>query len=264
MFCEKCGKEIMDEAKYCASCGCAVPTEDNATVKAQDDVSEPLKDNTVESVASQEENDDVAEEILPNFTSHGTTTEVTKKKFVFSKKLIIIIAAVVAVLIAVGIIVGNSISLNKYKDKLESTYSSMKIGAQVAEEYAALQSKVWYNSISELSSTETDKYTMDEYGWYYSDFNDALSAFYEGESSNYDVVSINVSTVELRMLELKDCPSKFEEEYKALKDLYVAYSELTDLVVGDSSYSYNSFSEALDEAKSNYKSALSSARLILE
>ena len=66
------------------------------------------------------------------------------------------------------------------------------------------------------------------------------------------------------MSELKDCPEKFEDEYRALKEMYVAYSNLTDLVVGSSSYSLNTFSEALESAKADYKSALSSAKLLLE
>ena len=262
-YCEKCGKELADEVKFCMACGCAVKTAENEKETVTEVITEPIEDKTG-SIILQEENDEVTNDTVTNSTSEDNGTADTKKKFIISKKLIIIIAAVVAVLLVVGIIISNSVSLNKYKEKLESTYDSMTYGAEIAEQYATLESKVWYNSINNKSSTETDKYTKDEDGYYYSDFNDALSEFYNGEMLNYSLIETSVSAMQRNMSELKDCPSKFEDEYEALKELYIAYSELTDLVVGYSSYSYNTFSDALEEAKSNYKSARSSTRLLLD
>lgn len=154
--------------------------------------------------------------------------------------------------------------LNWTKTKCKFRYSSITYGAERAESYASLESKVWRNCIYKQSSTETDKYTKNGYGLYYSDFNDALSNFYVGESLTYSAVASNVTIVDGYMSELKDCPKKFENEYKALKELYIAYSDITDLVVGNSSYSWNTFNETLESAKSDYKSALSSAKLLLE
>ncbi len=263
-FCQNCGKELTEEMKFCATCGCEILNENESTEKAQDGDLEQLGGDASVPVASQEENNKIVNETEDSAAVQGKTNVADKIKFAFTKRNIIIIAAAIVVLVVVGIIVGNSISLNKYEEKLESTYDSMTYGAQIAEKYATLESKVWYNCINKKSSSETDKYTKNDYGSYYSDFNDALTEFYIGENRNYDLVELSVSAMQRSMLELKECPSKYEDEYNALKELYVAYSELTDLVVGDSSYSYNTFSKALEEAKSNYKNALSSAKLVLE
>ena len=66
------------------------------------------------------------------------------------------------------------------------------------------------------------------------------------------------------MSELKDYPSKYEDEYKAIKEMYKSYSTLTDLVLGDTSYSYNSFKEALNNSISDFKSAKMDAKALFE
>ncbi len=250
-FCQKCGKEITDEALFCGSCGTAVGN--NIAIEEND-----LQ------VTSEIENDEGTETIKEEVTPIVVEAPHVKKKFVFSKLTVIIIAAVLVVCVGVGAIIAKNISLNKYEEKLSNAYSNMIYGAEQAEKYATLQSKVWRNCIYENKSSETDKYTKDEYGWFYDDFNDALSKFYEGESLTYSIVDLNVLSTNTYMSELKDCPKQFEEEYKALKELYVAYSDMTELVIGSSSYSCTSYNDALNEAKSNYKTALSSTRLLLE
>ena len=243
-FCQKCGKELLDEVKFCDACGTAV----EVVIENQDAVAE----NTTEDVTETEA---VAEEKVV----------VSPLKKVFSSKKIMVVAAgAIAVLVIVGILIGNAISLNKYEDKMEKAYDTMVSSAADAEKYCSLQSKVWRNSIYEQSNTETDKYTKDENGRFYSDFNDALGSFYDGEGLLYLSVSLSISDVDNYMSELKKAPKKFEEEYAALKQLYVAYSDLADLVIGTSSYSLNSFNDALESAKSSYKSAESSARLVLK
>lgn len=261
-FCQNCGKEIIEGAKFCNSCG--------SPVEAVEPQVEGEKETTEIDLASQET--EVAEGVsadLPQTDNVDTNSEAivpvkSKKQIKMTKTTWIIVAAVaVAIVIAIVSIV-NSVKLNNYKTILENAYSSMSYGAEQAESYCSLQSKVWRNCIMQDSSIETDKYTKNEYGSYYSDFNDALEKFYTGEYLTHSTVSSNVDTVNGYMSELKDCPEKFEDEYRALKEMYVAYSDLTDLVVGSSSYSLNTFSEALESAKADYKSALSSAKLLLE
>lgn len=256
-FCSKCGEEIADDVKFCNHCGAklevleetsttektVIETENIATPEAKDSSTTLNEDaNTVEAGAPVKE----------------------KKKFVFTKQLGVIAAAALVVLIVAGIIIGNVINTNKYKNLIEETYSTMKLGAEKAEDYASLESKVWRNCIYEQESTETDKYTQNEYGRFYSDFNDALSSFYAGESLNYSLISLNVTSVNNSMSDLKDCPKKYEDEYDALKQLYISYSDLTKLVVGNTSHSLNSFSDALNTAIEEYNSDLSAARLVLE
>lgn len=250
-FCEKCGHELNDE-KFCPSCGNAVPADEAAAENVA------ATENTAAAAP--------AEEAVPAPVAQTPSEEIPagKKKINLSKKMMAIIAAVVVVLGVIGIIIGNAVSTNKYKKTLEQAYNDITNCAEYAESYASLQSKVWYNCIYEKSSYETDEYTKDDSGRYYDDFNDALRSFYSGEAAKYNLVKLYSASSDAFMSELKDGPAKYEDEYAALKELYVAASKLSDLVVGTSSYSYNTFNEALDSAKSEYKSALSAAKLIFE
>ena len=54
------------------------------------------------------------------------------------------------------------------------------------------------------------------------------------------------------------------DKYKAIKEMYKSYSTLTDLVLGDTSYSYNSFKEALNNSISDFKSAKMDAKALFE
>lgn len=227
-FCSKCGKQLSDEIMFCDACGARVESVDvttNANIKANS-VKKPNK-----------------------------------------KKLVIIAIALVALIVA-GTVAGITISNNnaeteieEYEDSLEETYELMITGAEKAEDYCSLKSKVWRNCIYENDDYETNKYTKDSYGWFYDDFNDALWAFEEGESLVYNAISDNKTEVDELIDDLKDYPDELEDEYKAIKELYVAYSEMVDLAIGDSTYSWNTFSEALENAKSDFKSAKSSAEV---
>lgn len=243
-YCSNCGKEIMDEAKFCDGCGASIEIL-NTQLENENITPESV-------IATQEE-----------ATINSGNMIIKSKKSKIGKLLAIIIPAAVISLMIVVISIVNGFKLNKYETTLVETYNTMVQGAEQAESYASLESKVWRNCIMQSASTETDKYTKNEYGNYFSDFNDALQKFHTGEYLTYSEVSANVDVVNNYMAELKDCPDKFEEEYRALKEMYVAYSDLTDLVVGDSSYSCNSFSDALEAAKSNYKTAKSAASLMI-
>lgn len=255
-FCQNCGKQLADEAKFCDTCGAAAAIDESVEL-SNESAENASAETTVETadIDATSENAVAAEEAQ---ASEG------KKKFVFSKKLCILGGGVLAALIIAAIVIWNVVSLNQYKEKLEQAYESMVYGAELAEDYATLESKVWRNCIYEEDSSETDIYTKDLNGNFYEDFNDALTIFYFGERDNYDTISENVAIVSGYMSELKDCPKKLEDEYKALKELYVAYSDMTDLAVGNSSYSWNTFNEALGNARANYKNALSSAKLLIE
>lgn len=246
-YCEKCGKEILDEAKFCGECG----TQCGEQVVTDDGM-----------LYNTEKNAETEAEISTAFNGTQTANEnVPKKK---SKKGLIILAVVVILAIITAVVSVYVYSMYTYNKTLENVYEEMCDGAKYAEEYCSLQSKVWRNCIYEDDSYETDKYTKDANGKFYDDFNDAILSFYEGEKNKYNLVKYSIDDVEEGMAELKDCPSKYEDEYKALKEMYVAYSDLTDLVVGDSSYSCNTFGEALESAKSEFKSAKSSAKLLIE
>ncbi len=234
-FCENCGRSAEDNILVCDICGSPF---DN----------QPNNENLI----------------------NGTAT---KKKQINKKH--VIIAVILVISIAVGTVAGVVINnkqkemdriqqnLMEYEDNLEEVYELMIFGGEKAEKYCSLKSKVWYNCICEEDSYETNIYTKDKYGRFYSDFNDALSSFALGERVKYDGICDNKKEVDKYIKDLKDYPEEFEDEYKAIKELYVAYSDMVDLAIGNSSYSYKSFSEALKNIKADFKSAKASAQTIV-
>lgn len=249
-FCKNCGKEIAEDAIFCDGCG----------TKIEEIIEE------AQTVESEETTQEVAEQTQSEELEQVQVKAKKSLKDIFTKKVIAIIAsAAVLVGVLAGVVV-NTTKMNKYKDLLEKTYTEMCESGDRAEKYCSLQSKVWYNCICENDSIETDKYTKYKKGsweYFYDDFNDALQKFYEGESLTHSLVSLESGIIDSYMAKLKDCPKKFEDEYNALKALYVAYSPLAELVIGDSSYSYNTFSDALEIAKTDFKSAKSQAQMYL-
>ncbi|MBQ8267262.1 MAG: zinc ribbon domain-containing protein [Clostridia bacterium] len=268
MFCEKCGNEIANESKFCPSCGAANA---NATQQEEALVNQNTEPQTQESPVQEEAVAPEASVITENappvyqapFQEQKETVQDKINKIGKTKVLAIGGAALVALVVIIAVII-SSISSASYKGKLEEAYTEIQTAAEYAEDYASLESKVWRNCIYENESYETDEYTQDDYGYFHDDFNDALSEFYSGEYLTYSMVNSKTTTINNLMSELKNPPSKFKDEYQALRELYVAYSDMADLVIGDSSYSLNSFTEALDNAKATYKNALSDARSYLE
>ncbi len=280
-FCYNCGKEIKENEKFCSSCGAAVTVE-KTTVEVETvdaTVTEPVV-TTIDKPVTQEvvaEMPVAQETVTPIPVVQETSAPMpiqqtigveTKPKKKLNKKLIILISVITAVAITIAIILGvlsNSGSdSGDYKDDLEEAYELISTTAEEAESYCSLQSKVWRNCIMETDSYETDKYTKSSYGYFYDDFNTALYAFYSGESETRELIESNNEKIDEIMSDLKDAPEKYEEEYKAIREMYVAYSELADLVVGDSTYSWTTFDNALEDAKSNYKEAKSAAKVLIE
>lgn len=253
MFCEKCGNELNPNAKFCVGCG--APNLAFKEPEAANDTQEPT--NTTEENAN-------TPQINTTETAPPSTPIMSDKTKKLLPKIIIPVIAVVLVFAIIIIVAISSLIKNGiYSSKMTKAYDKITEAADIAEDYATLETKVWRNSIYKDENWETDKYTKNDYGSFHSDFNDALSEFYIGESYNYDLVKTATEEIDTLMIELKKCPSKFEDDYETLKELYVAYSNLADLVIGDSNYSYNTFSEALEDAKSDYKSAESDAKIAI-
>ena len=254
-YCPQCKTWESDIAAYCPRCGSFLQSSDMEKTDYfaynGNPSFPPNTQNSPESVAPQ------LDSAIPVISTETPELPSGKKK-----KTIIILAVVLSVCMVLGvvsIVVVNSIKkekeLEKYKKLLDETYEEICDNAKKAESYATLESKVWRNCIYENESYETDKYTKNEYGRFYDDFNTALLSFYIGESSTHNSVEGNDEHIKESMSELKDCPQKYEEEYKILKKLYTSYSTLADFVLGDSSYSWTTFNEALENAKSDFKTA---------
>ena len=145
-----------------------------------------------------------------------------------NKKWLLPIVAVLVIVLTISII--SSFKRKAYKEDLETTVTSIMRYAVEAEEGALLIHDVWMNAIYEDRDSRTDKYTR-PYGYFVSDFNIALTNLFKDDMFSAKTYILNEAAERMKsqVLELKDVPSGFEEEYEACKKLYNAYADLTKL-----------------------------------
>lgn len=226
LLCEECGTELPDGIDACPNCGCPI--------SAQEEVAE-------ESPQKVE------------------VTAVKLQPIAANTKKYIVIAVVAVLAIIAAIFIGNNVKQNKlaeeeaqrkeaYVSNLETASFTMLLGAIEAEEAGNLIKKVWYNSIYEKRDTETDKFTRPK-GWWVDDFNDALRNLFADSDFRATISSIeaNQDTVSGLMKKLKNPPEEYEDAYDAIKDLYDAYTKLTNLATNPSG-NLQSFSENFNAA----------------
>lgn len=226
VVCEECGTEIPDGADACPNCGCPVPAEEETVDEAPQKV-------------------EVTAVNLPKMNRNA-------KKYG-------IIACVAVLAIVMALFVGNKMKEQKlaeeaaqrsadYASTLETASYTMLLGAIEAEEAGNLIKSVWYNAIYEESDSKTDKYTRPN-GWWVSDFNDALGNLFSDASFISTVSSIesNQELVAGLMKDLKNPPEEYEDAYDAIKELYDAYTALTNLATNPTG-SLQTFSQNFNEA----------------
>lgn len=208
VICEECGYEIPFGMDSCPNCGCPVSVEDTH----YDDTPQKVELTSVN---------------LPRI----------KKKT--RSYLIIGVIAIVVVIIAV--FAGSYIHQRneeaeaariseEYGENLETASHTMLLGAAEAEDAGNLIRSVWYNSIHEERDSVTDKYTRPN-GYFVSDFNVAIANLLSDSDFQATISSIraNQDTVADLMRALTNPPEEYEEAYSAIRDLYAAYTDLTNL-----------------------------------
>lgn len=237
IFCGECGVEVPQGMEACLNCGCPV----------ENDVETPQKVEVT-----------------------GVSLPKRKK----NKKLFVIIAIVVVVLLGAGLIVGNIIHQKKlaeearmkeeYLEKLELASYTMLVGAAEAEDAGNLIKSVWFNSIYEESDPTTDKYTRPN-GYFYDDFNDALSLLFFDDDFivQLDTIEANQEEVAKLMKDLKNPPEEYEDAYDALKKYYEAYTNLTNLAINPSG-SLTTFSENFNTADTEVLNCYNTMQLYIE
>ena len=246
--CPECGKEISDKAIVCPQCGKTVACVDPAPEEAKPVICEECGAEIPEGAAA-----------CPNcgnpVLSDAETTEETPQKVEVTavnlpkikkdtKKRIIITVAVIVLAIA-ALFAGKSIKdkqtadrlaaeaaqrSQEYASTLETASYTMLLGAGSAERACNLIKSVWYNAIFEERDSETDPYTR-PYGYFVSDFNDALSNLFSDSSfsSLISTIETNQESTASLMKELRNPPEEYVEAYEAAKELYAAYKDLTNL-----------------------------------
>lgn len=242
ILCEECGTAVPDGMDACPNCGCPVST----------------------SVKSVEEAPQKVEVTAVNLPAMNKNT----KKYV-----VIAITAVLVLIIA--LFAGSKIKEQKlakeaakrsenYADTLETASFSMLLGALEAEEAGNLIKSVWYNAIYEERDSKTDKYTRPK-GWWVDDFNEALSNLFSDTSFKSKISSIesNQELVKGLMKDLKNPPAEHEDAYDAIKELYDAYTALTNLVTNPSG-SLTTFSQNFNEADTKVANCYDAMKLYID
>jgi len=220
-MCEECGTYIPRDSMECPNCGC------------------PLSEKAI--------GEDAAQKV------EVTAVNLQIKK---STKKYAVIAVVAVVLIAVIAMIVSGVSKRKaiaqYSVNLEVVSNEMLQGAAKAENACNLIRDVWRNSIYEERDSETDKYTLDIYGDFYEDFNDALNNLFSDTDFLVDIYYIEYASQESvaeLMKELKSPPEEYEDAYEAVKECYDAYLKLTNLAI-DPQGSLQTFSSSFNAADS--------------
>lgn len=166
-----------------------------------------------------------------------------------------IVGGVVAGIIIAVLILGaakyvyDMYARDSYKAKVEACAYTMIEGASDAETACNKIVAVWNNSIWGVEDDETDKYTIDSYGYFYDDFNDALDNLFSDEAFVADLkdINLNLQDVNTRMKELQNPPKGCEQLHTAFMDFYDEYFILVNCAM-DPSGSLNSYSEKFSNA----------------
>lgn len=241
LLCEECGTEIPEGVDACLNCGCPVPTK---------------------------------EEVVEEAPQKVEVTAVNLPKMKKNTKKYVIIACVAVLAIIIALFVGNKVKEQKlaeeaaqrsanYASTLETASFTMLLGAIEAEETGNLIKSVWYNAIYEEYDSETNKYTRPN--GYFVDFNDALSNLFSDYDFSSKVSSIesNQELVAGLMKDLKNPPEEFEEAYEAVKELYDAYTALTNLATNPTG-SLTTFSQNFNEADTEVANCYDTMELYID
>jgi type II secretory pathway pseudopilin PulG len=242
VLCEECGTEIPDGVDACSNCGCPVATQEEAVKEAPQKV-------------------EVTAVNLPKMTRN------TKKY------IVIAVVAVLAVIIA--LFVSKNVKEKKlaeeaaqrsanYASTLETASYTMLLGAIEAEKAGNLIKSVWYNAIYEERDSKTDKYTRPNGRWV-DDFNVALGNLFSDSSFRSTISSIesNQDLVAGLMKDLKNPPEEYEDAYDAIKELYDAYTALTNLVTNPSG-SLTTFSQNFNTADTEVANCYDAMKLYID
>lgn len=215
--CGKCGAELQDGQEFCPKCG------QKAGVAF---------DNAAASAISQ----------------FNAGVEKKKKQ---SKKLPIIIAAVLAVCVGLGVMISGIMGDKKaeedmaaYKAAAADFYSDVLSDAALLEDIGNDEVSYWHDYIYD------DAYSSIEMAVLMAQVDNADSM--STVEANYD----GITSAYKELLNLpENATSELEENKDAVKDVYDAYVEFYDTVM-DVTGNYNSFSDAFHETDNAMSSAI--------
>lgn len=210
IICEECGAEIPQGADSCPNCGCPVPVDGEENAEAPQKV-------------------ELTSVKIPKLDQR-------KKKIVVGSIIgvIVLIAAISLIISQMRQATAAQLSAD-YSENISTVSAAILSSAIQTEEAGNLIHDVWYNCIFEENDPETNEYTRPN-GYYLDDFNDALANLFSDETFSQQLSSIknDQETVTDLMRKMSDPPEEFEDAYEALRELFDAYTEFTNLVINPS------------------------------
>ena len=256
--CMFCGEEISDKAEVCPKCGKELRgrlAEKSNYIKCEE-CGSLLPEDT---------------EVCPNCgfpiakAKNSYTNERIDlgKKEKTKKKVLIALGIVLALaLVGTGIFFVHSMKqkereqiqieehekeLKEYLENIRSTAEQMADTAIKAEETADLIRAIWYNSILEIDSYETNAYTKDKFGNFFPDFNTALQKYVNSSKYTDAVSAIETGQTKIAntMKNLKNCPDECKDEYDMIMKLYESFISICDCALNPTG-NYEQFSSKLD------------------
>ena len=235
IICEECGAEIPQGADSCPNCGCPVPVDGEENTEAPQKV-------------------ELTSVKIPKLDQR-------KKKIVVGSIIgvIVLIAAISLIISQMRQATAAQLSAD-YSENISTVSAAILSSAIQTEEAGNLIHDVWYNCIFEENDPETNEYTRPN-GYYLDDFNDALANLFSDETFSQQLSSIknDQETVTDLMRKMSDPPEEFEDAYEALRELFDAYTEFTNLVINPSGnlQTFTSIFNDADSALLNCYNAMS-------
>lgn len=275
IYCKNCNAEISDTSTFCPMCGQPVEKEECAPEQEKEivEATEPAEfAETMNEMQDEPQNETAAEgtayaapveeTAIQEFTMTQDAQMVVDPASRKKKKIIgISVAAIAVVLIIVaGLVINHNNMLKEYNENMKLAASVMLSGAADAEKAGGLVHDVWYNAIWDKFDSDTYKYTLGAY-----DFNDALNKLFSDSDFKAQIEQIksNQRLVLTTMKELNNPPSKYENAYMDLKELYNVYLEFTSLVV-DPTGSLTSYTEDFNRLDTDFAKRFEAIQLHFE
>lgn len=165
------------------------------------------------------------------------------------------------VFIIAAFIIADEIYVNSYNRKVDFYNNCLNVtydmldGAAESETACNEIVKIWNNCIWKTDDPETNNYTLDSNGYFYDDFNDALSSYISSYKYKSHITRLqdNYSKVLERMNELRksNVPSEYSRLYDDVEDLYDLYIKFYNLPIAING-SLNSFSDVFHSTDDDF------------
>ncbi len=150
----------------------------------------------------------------------------------------------IAVAVIVIVLLTGGRRINYYNNCGKAT-NAMIGGGSAAESANGMILDVWHNSIWGIEDAKTDPYTKNEYGYFYSDFNDALKKY--ADSDDYaerikEILEYRDEAAKYMKKIRKGIPKQYEKLYEDVESFYDVFLQFTDMPLYMDG-SYNSYLE---------------------